>query len=194
MVIGEIQHAANRLGLPVFVVGAVARIILLENVHGLNAGRATTDVDFAFALDAWTQFHAIKTSLLENPRFTASAQLAHRVYFHAPGFAHPCTIDLVILLRSYHEAGNENRIYERADALAALEVVGYDPELAGAWLLGKDVATMASATTIGRLDALLNAETRERLIEDMSRAMKGRADALAYAARLVEQFTTGLTG
>lgn len=67
MVIGEIQQAANRLGVPVFVVGAVARIILLENIHGLNAGRTTTDVDFAFALDNWEQFHAIKTLLLENP-------------------------------------------------------------------------------------------------------------------------------
>ena len=269
MVIDEIQQVANRLGAPVFVVGAVARIILLENIHGLNAGRATTDVDFAFALDDWTQFHAIKTSLLENPRFAASGKFAHRVYFHAPEWPHPYTIDLipfggvetspdtiawppemavmmnvagfgdafatavlvevspgvetavaslpgiavlklfawadrrhenpkdaidlVILLRSYHEAGNEHRIYEDADAFAVLEAVGYDPELAGAWLLGHDVATMASPATLARLEALLHAETRDRLVEDMARAMKGRADALAYASRLLEQFTTGLS-
>ena len=42
--------------------------------------------------------------------------------------------DLVLLLRSYHEAGNETRIYEDATAVAALESVGYDIELAGAWL------------------------------------------------------------
>lgn len=269
MVIGEIQQVANRLGVPVFVVGAVARIILLENVYGLNAGRTTTDVDFAFALDHWEQFHAIKTLLLENPSFTASEHLAHRVYFHAPRLAHPYTVDLipfggietspntiawppemavmmnvagfsdafasavrveaspgletavaslpgvailklfawadrrhdnpkdafdlVTLLRSYHEAGNENRIYEDTAAQAALETVGYDPELTGAWLLGNDVATMASAATIARLDALLNGETRNRLVKDMSRAMKGRADAMEYAIRLLEQFTTGLT-
>ncbi len=269
MVIGEIQQVANRLGVPVFVVGAVARIILLENVYGLNAGRTTTDVDFAFALDHWEQFHAIKTLLLENPSFTASEHLAHRVYFHAPRLAHPYTvdlipfggietcqntiawppdmaimmnvagfndafaaavrvevspefeatvaslpgvailklfawadrrqenpkdaIDLVTLLRSYHEAGNDHRLYEDATALAALEAVAYDPELAGAWLLGNDVAAMASPSTVTRLETLLNGTTRDRLVEDMSRAMRGKAEALDYADRLLTQFTIGLT-
>lgn len=268
MVIGEIQQAADRLGVPVFVVGAVARIILLENIHGLNAGRITTDVDFAFALDNWEQFHTIKTLLLENPRFNASEQIAHRLFFRAPELAHSYKVDLIpfggvetsqntiawppdmaimmnvagfsdafaaavsveaspgleisvaslpgiailklfawadrrqenpkdaldllALLRSYHEAGNENRIYEDADALAALEAVEYDPELAGAWLLGNDVSTMVSASTVSGLEALLkNGTTRDQLIEDMSRAMKGREDAMDYAYRLLEQFTRG---
>lgn len=268
-VIGEIQQAANRLGVPVFVVGAVARIILLENIHGLNAGRATTDVDFAVALDNWEQFHAIKASLLKNPRFNASEHLAHRLYFRAPGLAHSYkvdlipfggietnqntiawppdmaiimnvagfsdafaaavsveispgievavaslpgiailklfawadrrqenpkdAIDLVTLLRSYHEAGNNNRIYEDASALAALEAVEYDPELAGAWLLGYDAATMASTATVAGLEALLNGAAKDRLVEDMSRAMKGREDAMDYAYRLLQQFTKGFT-
>ncbi len=269
MVIGEIQQAADSLGTPVFVVGAVARIILLENIHGLKAGRNTTDVDFAFALDHWEQFHAIKTYLLETPGFNASDDVAHRLYFRAPGLEHsykvdlipfggvetsPNTIawppymaimmnvagfsdafaaavsveaspgleiavaslpgivilklfawadrrqenpkdalDLLALLRSYHEAGNENRIYEDASALAALEAVEYDPELAGAWLLGNDVATMASASTVAGLEDLLNGPTKDQLIADMARGMKGRDDSLAYSHRLLEQFTRGFT-
>jgi predicted nucleotidyltransferase len=267
MVIGEIHQAANKLGVPVFVVGAVARIILLENVHGLRAGRSTTDVDFAFALDRWEQFQAIKGILLENPGFNASEQVAHRLYFRAPGLEHAYKVDLipfggietspnmitwppdmaimmnvagfsdafaaavsveagpgleiavaslpgiailklfawaerrhentkdaldlVALLRSYHEAGNENRIYEDASALAALEAVEYDPELAGAWLLGQDVSAMASKSTITELEALLNDATKDRLVEDMSRAMKGREDAMNHAHHLLEQFTKG---
>lgn len=270
MVIGEIQQAANRLGVPVFVVGAVARIILLENIHGLNAGRATTDVDLAFALDNWEQFHAIKTLLLENTNFNASEHVAHRLYFRVPGLEHSYKVDLIpfggvetsqntiawppdmaimmnvagfsdafaaavsveaspgieiavasipgitilklfawadrrqenpkdaldllALLRSYHEAGNENRIYEDASALAVLEAVEYDPELAGAWLLGNDVSTMVSASTVSGLEALLkNGTTRDQLIEDMSRGMKGRDDSLEYSHRLLEQFTKGFT-
>lgn len=268
-VIGEIYQAAYTLGVPVFVVGAVARIILLENIHGLNAGRATTDVDFAFALDNWAQFDALKTLLLEDTRFSVSAQVAHRVYFRAPGSQHAYKVDLipfgkvetspntivwppdmaimmnvagfrdayvaavrvevspgavvsiaslpgiailklfawgdrrqenskdavdvVTLLRSYHEAGNESRIYEEARALATLEAVGYDPELAGAWLLGSDVATMSSESTVTALEALLTGATKDRLIEDMARAMKGRADAIDYASRLLEQFTQGFS-
>ena len=269
MVIGEIQQAANRLGVPLFVVGAVARIILLENIYGLNAGRTTTDVDFAFALDNWEQFHAIKTVLLENPLFDASEHVAHRLYFRVPDLEHAykvdlipfggvetnqstiawppdmaimmnvagfgdafaaavCVevspgvkatvaslpgiailklfawvdrrqenskdaIDLVTLLRSYHEAGNENRIYEDASALTALEAVDYDPELAGAWLLGNDVATVASNSTVTGLESMLNGATKDWLVEDMSRAMKGRENAMDYAYRLLEQFTKGFT-
>ncbi len=266
-VISEIQLAANRLGVPVFVVGAVARIILLENIHGLSAGRTTTDVDFAFALDNWEQFHAIKAILLENLRFRDSEQIAHRLHFRAPGLAHAYKVDLipfgkvetgqntiawppdmtimmnvagfsdafaaavrvrvgpgidamtaslpgiailklfawadrrqqnakdaidvVTLLRSYNEAGNAHRIYEDASALAALESVDYDPELAGAWLLGSDVAAMASKETIAGLDALLNGMAKKRLVEDMARAMKSRADAINHASRLLEQFSNG---
>lgn len=268
-VISEIQQAADRLGLQVFVVGAVARIILLENIHGLNAGRATTDVDFAFAVDRWEQFHAIGTLLLDNPAFSISEHVAHRLYFRAPGSEHPCTVDLIpfggvetdqntvawppdmailmsvagfrdafaaavrvevrpgleipvaslpgitllklfawaerhqenpkdaldllALLRSYHQAGNEHRIYEGPSAHAVLEATEYDPELAGAWLLGNDVATMASTTTVAALEALLNGATMDRLIEDMSRAMKGREDAMDHAHRLLAQFTNGFT-
>lgn len=269
MVIGEIRQAAKELGVPVFIVGAVARIILLENVHGLQSGRATTDVDFAFALESWEQFQAIKNLLLESPSFNASEQLPHRLYFRAPGLEHSYKVDLIpfggietsqntiawppdmaimmnvagfsdahdaavtvevspgiemavasipgiailklfawadrrqedskdaldllTLLRSYHEAGNENRIYEDASAQAALEAVGYDPEFAGAWLLGIDAAAMASTVTIARLEALLNGATKDRLIEDISRGMKGRDDSLEHARRLLEQFTKGVT-
>lgn len=268
-VIGEIQEAANRLGVPVFVVGAVARIILLENVHGLQAGRTTTDVDFAFALDSWEQFQNLKAFLLENPSFNASKHVAHRLYFHAPDVEHSYKVDLIpfggvetspniitwppdmaimmnvagfgdafaaavsvevipgleisvaslpgiailkifawadrrqenskdaldllALLRSYHEAGNKDRIYEDAAAQAALEAVDYDPELTGAWLLGKDVAAMASEATITGIEPLLNGATRDRLVEDMSLAMRGREDAMGYASRLLEQFTTGFS-
>lgn len=269
MVIGEIQQAAGKLGVPVFMVGAVARIILLEHIHGLSAGRATTDVDFAFALDDWEQFHALKALLLGNPGFNASKDVTHRLYFHAPGLEHSYKVDLIpfggvetsqntiawppdtaimmnvagfndafsaavsveaspgleiavaslpgiailklfawadrrqenpkdaldllALLRSYHEAGNENRIYEDASALAVLEAVDYDPELAGAWLLGNDVASMASASTVAGLEALLNGTTTDQLIADMSRGMKGRNDSLECSHRLLEQFTQGVT-
>lgn len=269
MVIGEVHQAAKELGVPVFMVGAVARIILLENIHGLKAGRATTDVDFAFALDDWDQFKRIKNLLLANPRFDESKHVEHRLHFRLPEREHPYNvdlipfggvearpntiawppdmevmmnvagfgdalaaavtvevspgmeiavaslpgitilkvfawadrrrenpkdaIDLVALLRSYNEAGNADRIYDDAGALAALEAVEYDPELAGAWLLGGDVATMASRSTVAGLEDLLNGTARDRLVEDMSRAMKGRKDAVEYAHRLLEQFTKGFT-
>ena len=269
LVMQEIHKASKALGFPVFLVGAMARIILLENILGLKAGRATTDVDFAFALDDWGQFRALKIFLLSNANFEESRHEAHRLLLRLPGSEHkynvdlipfggietsPNTIawppdmtvmmnvagysdalaaavavevspgvnmaiaslpgiailklfawadrgqenpkdaiDLVSLLRGYHEAGNESRIYQEEAALKALETAGYDIELAGAWLLGNDVAAMASAQTNTDLHALLNGSKRERLIEDMTRAILGRDNAMEYSHRLLEQFTSGFT-
>ena len=101
-------------------------------------------------------------------------------------------IDLVSLLRGYHEAGNESRIYEEESAsLAALEAAGYDIELAGAWLLGNDAAAMVSAQTNKDLTALLTGTKIRRLVEDMARSMLGKDNALEYSQRLLEQFTSG---
>ena len=63
-------------------------------------------------------------------------------------------IDLVTLCRHYADAGNLDRLY--AEALPALQAVGFDIELAGAWLLGKDLATTASQQTRVQLHALLS--------------------------------------
>lgn len=267
LVIHEIYKASKELGFPVFLVGAMARIILLENIFGLKAGRATIDVDFAFALDNWEQFRTIKTFLVSNAKFEEAEHVAHRLLLRPPGSEHkfkidlipfggietiPNTIawppdmsvimnvtgysdalaaaitvevspgihiavaslpgiailklfawadrgqenpkdaiDLVSLLRSYHQAGNESRIYEEEGALTALEAAGYDIELAGAWLLGSDAAAMASAQTKTNLRNLLAGIKRGRLIEDMARSMLGKEDALEYSHRLLDQFTSG---
>lgn len=269
LVIREIHKASRELGFPVFLVGAMARIILLENIFGLKAGRATTDVDFAFALDDWDQFRTLKTYLLSNASFEESKHEVHRLLLRQPDMEHnykvdlipfggvessPGTIawppdmdvmmnvtgysdalaaavtvavspglnmavaslpgiailklfawadrgqenpkdaiDLLTLLRNYHPAGNENRIYEQESALVALEAAGYDIELAGAWLLGNDASAMASAQTGKDIEALLTGTRSRILIEDMARAMRGRDDAIAYSQRLLEQFTRGLT-
>lgn len=267
LVIREIHKASQEFGFPVFLVGAMARIILLENIFGLRAGRATTDVDFAFALDNWEQFRTIKTFLVSNANFEESGHVAHQLLLRLPGLEHKYkvdlipfggietspdiiawppdmgvmmnvagysdalaaaitvevspginiavaslpgiailklfawadrgqknpkdAIDLVSLLRGYHEAGNENRIYEEAGALTALETAGYDIELAGAWLLGNDAAAMASSQTSTDLRELLTGTKSRRLIEDMARAMLGKDNALEYSHRLLEQFTNG---
>lgn len=264
-VIQKIHNASQALGFPVFLVGAMARIILLENVFGLRAGRATTDVDFAFALDDWQQFATLKTVLLANADFEESNRVAHRLLLRQPGMDYPCKVDLIpfggietspntiawppdmavmmnvagysdalaaavtveiqpeirvviaslagmailklfawadrgqenpkdatdlaTLLRSYHEAGNESRIYQEEAALAVLSQVGYDLELAGAWLLGNDAAEITTRATKAAINTLLHETTRARLARDMARAMRGREDALLYSHRLLAQFS-----
>lgn len=269
LVIREIHKASRELGVQVFLVGATARIILLENVFGLSAGRVTMDMDFAFATEDWEQFNNIKQYLVTNSGFEESTRETQRLIFSSPewktkfvvdlipfggvevkpnkiawppdmgvmmnvaGYSDALAaavpvevapgltiavaslpgiailklfawgdrgqenpkdaIDLVSLLRGYNEAGNESRIYEEEGPLAALEAVGYDVELAGAWLLGNDSAAMASAQTNAELRTLLEGVKRRRLVEDMARAMPGRDDALEYSQFLLDQFNLGFT-
>jgi len=40
----------DKTGLELLLVGTQAKVIMLEKIHGLNLGRATEDIDFAFAV------------------------------------------------------------------------------------------------------------------------------------------------
>jgi predicted nucleotidyltransferase len=267
-VLREIQNASVALGLEAFLVGATARIILLEHVFGLQAERATRDIDFAFAVENWDQFKAIKRYLVTGSGFQEMERVMQRLLYQPKGCRRKFVVDLIpfgglevekntiawppdmsilmnvagyrdalvsavpveveprlivsiasvagiailklfawvnrgredpkdaidllTLLRRYHEAGNQDRIYE--DASTVLESVDYDIELSGAWLLGRDVATISSPEIRNELGQLLNdTKLTDRLITDMSRAIRVHDDALEYAKVLLEQFSKGFT-
>jgi predicted nucleotidyltransferase len=100
-------------------------------------------------------------------------------------------IDLAMLLRQYHAAGNEDRLYGAESGV--MEAVSYDLDLAGARLLGRDAARISGTETRGTLLALLDDGPRlERLVRAMTRDMGAARDPVAAAGRLVDQFTTGL--
>jgi predicted nucleotidyltransferase len=99
-------------------------------------------------------------------------------------------IDLVTLLRQYHEAGNQERVYE--EATSALEAAGYDIELTGAWLLGSDASAMVLPTTRQHLEEFFADPKRiESFVTDMARAIRTRDDALEYSRTLLTQFMKG---
>lgn len=265
-VIREIGDAAAHLGLDAFMVGATARIILLEHVFGLHTGRATRDIDFAFAVESWEQFRAIKQHLTATSTFEEIERVEQRLIYKPtgesykyvvdlipfgglegekntiawppdmsimmnvagyrdahdsavsvevePGIMIPIAsipgiavlklfawvdrgqedpkdaIDLVTLLRQYNEAGNQDRIY--GDAATALEAIGYDIELAGAWLLGHDASALSSPETRSQLNRLFaDPSLMDRLVTDMSRALRAHENALDYSRILLEQFLKG---
>lgn len=63
-ILGLIAVEAEKLHIPVFVVGATARDLILEHQYGIKPKRATTDVDFAVAVDTWEQYELLKRALL----------------------------------------------------------------------------------------------------------------------------------
>lgn len=264
-VIRPIHEAAATLGFPIFIVGAMARIILMENVFGLARARATADIDFAVALANWEQFKNIKQHLITNSGFEESAGELQRLLIQVPGLQHKARVDLIpfgeieregsiiawppdlqilmnvggyadafsssvaveiepgftvkivslpglailkifawsergrdsakdatdlaTVLRGYYMVGDENRLFDEASE--ALEEVGHDWELAGAWLLGRDAASIGSPRTIESVKQLIEGEHKERLLRDVSKTMLHREDAVEYSERLLEQFAKG---
>jgi predicted nucleotidyltransferase len=75
--------------------------------------------------------------------------------------------DFLLIAKSYHDAGNEDRIY--TEELALLESLEYDPELAGIQMLGKDVAKICLEATKQSIDAIFSDLTlRQRLTDQLT--------------------------
>lgn len=92
--------------------------------------------------------------------------------------------DLYQLITQYADAGNHDRLYESEFTL--LEQAGYDPEIAGACLLGKDTALLATGTTYQQLMTILE-QDHKRLALEMTKAIPVAID-LCTACRRAQRF------
>lgn len=80
--------------------------------------------------------------------------------------------DFLALAQAYAAAGNTDRLYEEEAGL--LERASYDPDLAGAALLGKDAATLCSPGTAQQVRSIL-ADT-ERMLDQLLRVQSQLAN------------------
>ena len=98
--------------------------------------------------------------------------------------------DLHRLLTSYADAGNTDRIYDHEMDL--LEALGFDMELAGAELLGRDVASVCAPGSLDQIRSLIKSEGQlERLTNHMIQS-SAYPEAAAAVARIVNAFCRGV--
>ena len=95
VILDTLQRTVEAFGAAHFLIGATARDILMTHVFGIESQRATLDVDFAIALENWTQFEAIKNALIRHGDFQPAVDNAHRLYFRAHEFEHAFPLDLI---------------------------------------------------------------------------------------------------
>lgn len=67
--------------LPFFITGATARDLILQYGYGIDAARKTHDVDFAFMVETWPAFEALRSRLLATGKFAAAPGNVHRLQF-----------------------------------------------------------------------------------------------------------------
>jgi predicted nucleotidyltransferase len=100
-------------------------------------------------------------------------------------------LDFGVLLHSYGEAGNEDRLY--GEEMPLLEAVDYNIDLASPRLLGKDAARIIAPSTRVQVVALLdNPARRDRLTKDMAKVFRAAEDPIAKAEVAIAQFKNGL--
>jgi predicted nucleotidyltransferase len=96
--------------------------------------------------------------------------------------------DFFFLLQHYHEAGNQDRLYD--DAFALLEACDFDLVAAGAALLGYDAGIGLNGDSREYLlTVLADPRKRDRIVVHMTRAARANAET---AAALLNEFERGL--
>jgi predicted nucleotidyltransferase len=99
--------------------------------------------------------------------------------------------DLYTLFSTYADAGNIDRLYE--DEADLLETAEFDVALAGAQLLGRDVARVSGGAVSRRLIEILDgAQSAADLVSQMSQVRDPFGERPDLALRLMESFRRGV--
>ena len=80
-----LQSGLKPVAADYFMVGAMAREILLHHVFGCRPGRRTTDIDFAIATASWDKFNDIKRYLCDVGFKTDDRQVQRLIYVDEVG-------------------------------------------------------------------------------------------------------------
>lgn len=124
-----VNAAAQAEGVAHMLVGATARDILLTHVLGLEAPRATRDVDFAVAVADWKQFDAVKHRLLANANFSEGRGEGQCLYYKIEESGQHYQLDL---LPFGGIAREDKQVAWPPDMNTIMNVAGYDDVLAAA--------------------------------------------------------------
>jgi predicted nucleotidyltransferase len=99
--------------------------------------------------------------------------------------------DLYRLLSTYHDAGNEDRLFD--NELELLEAVGYDLTLAGSRLLGRDAARLADPAARSQVAAVLKSERLADLLTSHMVVTSTYEENAPVVASLLGGFRDGFT-
>lgn len=86
----KIRDLAKNLEVDFFVVGALARRLILEQYYDLPIRVATLDIDIAITVADWDRYEKLREGLIFSKSFTPDAKVYHRLWFNK---THP--VDLI---------------------------------------------------------------------------------------------------
>lgn len=116
-ILQKLNNFFNELGIQFFVIGATARDIVME-VHNLQSGRLTHDLDIAMAINDWNQYVEVEKGLLAIPDFTKDLKQKQR-FLYKKTFQ----LDIVPFGAIMKEA---DKIFWPPDEQVAMSVLGFN--------------------------------------------------------------------
>ena len=150
-IVREISAVSKALGLELLLVGAQAKVILLENIHGLNPGRATGDIDCAFAVESWDQFHQLKQSLIATGKFKELSKVKQRLVYPSSLIEHGFVVDII----PFGKVQDDNNMIAWPPELeVVVSVSGYQEALESALLVALDTALVIKVVSLAGLAIL----------------------------------------
>lgn len=177
-ILSIVSRVAAEHDVSYLLVGATARDLLLFHVFGIHTGRATADVDIAFAVNTWDAFHELRTALLESGDFTAG-NIPHRIYL-VPQLSAGQKIPLDLI--PFGGVAEADMIHWPPDRDTAMTVAGFEDAFRAAVHVelrsGVD-ATVASLAGLAVLKLFAWQERRhsDKDAVDLYRLMSTYADA-----------------
>jgi predicted nucleotidyltransferase len=162
-VLGALHHIAAKHGASYFLIGATARDVLMTHVFGVDAGRATRDVDFAIALEDWSQFETIKQSFIDSGDFQSSTGEAHRLFYQPDTYGSAYPLDLIPF---GNIASSKNTIAWPPDMATIMNVAGYAEALEHAIQVDVAGGLIVNVVSIPGLAALKILAWNDRGLED----------------------------
>jgi predicted nucleotidyltransferase len=150
-IVREISAVSKALGLELLLVGAQAKVILLENIHGLNPGRATGDIDFAFTVESWDQFNDIKQSLIATGKFKDLSKVKQRLVYQSSLIEHGFVVDII----PFGKVQDDNNMIAWPPELdVVMSVSGYQEALDSALLVELDTDLAIKVVSLAGLAIL----------------------------------------
>lgn len=212
-IINSVVSAAERLRIPVFIVGATARDIIFAHVYNVRIYRETTDIDFGIATESWAQYERLKKDLIDHESFRVDKTATHRLWrgrgvdemkidfvpygeLESPAgqVAFPPDGDFVMTTDGFTEAYNDSLIAELSDdlqvriaspaGLALLKFVSYYDK--------PHIRVRDLQDIVFIMKNYLEADNEERLYEDNDLLDDENFDLRTAGARLLGRDMSGL--
>lgn len=130
-----IHRVADSVDVPLLIMGAFARDVWFEHVHGIPAGRATTDIDLGVHVTDWAGFERLRDALLNCGDITPHESRLERLVFRAEQY-----FDLI----PFGGVAEENDSIRWPEDGAVMSVVGFEEASSSAAALRLDDARQSA--------------------------------------------------